>query len=715
MGAKTILTFCQHCQMKCRLFCRVADGKITHIANAMGVEGVKAINTQELIYHPDRLLYPLKRIGERGEGKWQRISWDEALDTMASRFGEIKDKYGPQAIATVRGCGHKQMARLATILFSHVIGTPNVLDVNEACNVPSHIAGKLTMGDSTILDDGAAHFQHSKCILLWGSNMRHNRSPQELLINRSQADGAKLIVVDPRPPERLDIEGLGVVPADIWLRLRPGTDAALALGMVNVIINEGIYNKDFVDNWCVGFDELKERVQEYPPDKVADITWVPEEQIIEAARLFATTKPSCLHIRLGGGGGLNTNCTQSSRAVTILTAVAGDIDVRGGNVLYGGLGGFRPIRSISYIPELPFLPGVEEKRLGAKEFPVQSAPGDSRRCAHNASCIQAMLDGDIKAFFVPGANVVVSLGDSQRTWKALKNLEFSVVVDFFMTPTAELADLVLPAAHFFETEVPMNAYQTMGPRHTNYILAPKKLVEPAGECWDDRTIVLELAKRMGVKTPWNTVEEMNDWQLEKVGVKYKDIREKRSRMMPFPLMYKKYEQAGFDTPSGKIELYSSVLKDLGYGPLPYYEEPPESPYSTPELAKDYPLIMIDHRNIVYTHSEFRQLSSLRKEQPDQQIQINPDTAKELGIAEGDEVYIERPGFERRVRGKAKFVPGLHPKVISCVALWWFPEKPGPEHGCFDSNTNTIIASAPPYDPIVGNYTRRGLLCRVGKA
>ena len=720
MNTEKVLTFCQRCHMRCRLYCQVADGKVVHITNGMGIDCPKGINLHELLYHPDRLRYPLKRFGQRGEGKWQRISWDEALDTMAERFSEIKARYGADAIATIRGSSHKQMARLSTILFSHVIGTPNVLDVNEECNVPSTMMAKITTGDASITFDNSPDFRHSSCILLWGSNMRHTRLPLERDINIAQANGAKLIVVDPRPPERRDMKRLGLPSADIWLRVRPGTDAALALGMIHVIINEGLYNKEFVDKWCLGFEELKERVQEYTPERVADITWIPQDRIVEAARLFATTSPSCLHLRLGAGGGIYTNCAQTSRAITILLALAGDIDFPGGNLLCEDLGGFRDIFNISEIAGLPYAPGVEEKRLGAKDFPLvtgtrQTAKGiEPRRCSHNATSIQAMLEGKLKAFFVPGANIAVSLADISLIRKALMNLEFLTVVDLFMTPTTALADLVLPAAHFLETELPIRAYQSMGSMYNNYILAPRRVIEPVGECWDDRKIVIDLARRMGIAIPWQDIEQLNDWQLEEVGIRFHDIQQKTGQMLGFPLKYQKYHQTGFNTPLGKIELRSSILENLGYDPLPYYQEPSQSPVSTPGLAADYPLIMIDRRSIVYTNSEFQALPSMLRDLPGQEIEVNPETATELGIEEGDEIFIERPGFIWRVKGKARLVPELHPKVISCFCLRWFPDK-NVDHGeGFEINTNAVTSIDPPYDPIIGNFQIRGLLCRVGK-
>ncbi len=551
--------------------------------------------------------------------------------------------------------------------------------------------------------------------MLWGASPRHNRPAAERDINIGRSKGAKLICIDPRPPERLDILKLGLPPSDLWLRIRPGTDGALALGMIHIVIKEGLYNKAFVNRWCVGFEDLKKHVEGYTPERVEEITWVPKDQILEATRLFAKTKPSCLHSRLGPGS-QHINATQTMRAISIFMALAGDIDVPGGNLISSKLGGFRTPDAIAQILRPPAE--VDGKRIGAKEFPLLSGPRETARFifpqAHTPAAIRAMLRGEIKAFYIPGSNFVLMEGDSRQTWAALNKLDFLVVPEFFMTPTAELADLVLPAAHWLEMEVPMRAYQVMGPRRYNHVLASRKVVEPRGECWDDRKILIELAKRMGVKIPWQNIEEFNDWQLEDVKVKFREIQIRPHQMISFPIKYKKYEEEGFNTPSGKIELRSSILEKAGYDALPGYVEPPQSPVSTPEVAKEYPMIMTTHRNIIYMHSEFRQLPSFRKVEPDPFIEINPETAAGKGIQNGDWMWIERPGFKERVRGKARYVADLDPRVISMVVGWWFPEKAGPEHGAFESNPNAIISNAPPYDPINGNHQARGILCRIGK-
>jgi anaerobic selenocysteine-containing dehydrogenase len=712
MDKKRTLTFCQHCHMKCRLHVTTSDGVIESIKNGMGVADCKGVCAPELLYHPDRILHPLKRAGKRGNGQWTRISWEEALDLMSSRFGEIKRRFGPEAIATILGCGHKQMAYYATFLFGHILGAPNILDINRQCNVPTLI-GEITTFGQSLLQEPGPDFLRSRCILIWGANPRHTRPALERDICEAAKSGAKIIVIDPRPPERLDQR---IRPAELWLRVKPGTDAILALAMIRVVIEEGLYNRDFVNEWCVGLDQLRRHVKRYSLEEAERITWVPKDMIASAARLFTQTRPSCLHTRLGASA-QHINATQTARAIAIFAALAGNIDIPGGNLMVD-LGSYRHQRSIAQMPL--FQEGVEKKRYGAEAYPFICAPKgglnffSSLRRSHGPDCVEAMLDGLIKAFYVPGCNFVVSEGDSKRVWDALNRLEFLVVAELFMTPTAELADLVLPAAHFLETELPMQAFQRMGPRIYNYILAARKIVEPRGECWDDRKIVFELAKRMNIRIPWKSVEEFNDWTLEPLGVTFRDLLSRRSQQLSFPIKYEKYKEHGFKTPSGKLELFSVSLQELGYEPLPDFQEP-----STGLKAEydedDFPLILITHRNVSYMHSEFRQIPSLRGACTEPLIEINPLTAKNLGIGERDSLYVERPGFKWRVTGRAKLVPELHPRVVSCLSHWWFPEKQGPEHGCFESNINTIISHGDPYDPVTGAHQGRALACRIGKA
>lgn len=693
----TIETFCLQDHMTCRIAVEMKEGRIQRTHPTEKFPCVKCNKLQETIYHPGRLKYPLQNVGKKGEGKWQRISWDKALDIMASRFNEIKQKYGSKTICSVVGSGHKYIPYAAGFLFSYVVNSPNALDANQLCSIPVAMAANATLGKTgwVPFHDNSPDYPNSKCIVLWGSNPIETRPPHAAAIRTAKkTNAAKLIIVDPRPTRMTKM-------ADLWLQPRPGTDAALALGILNIVINEGLYDRDFVDRWCIGFEDLKERVQEYSPEKVAEITWIPKEKIVEAAKLYATNRPACIHPRLGVGA-MQINVSQASRAIVILTAICGNLDVPGGNLLPQDHGGF-DLR----VSEFPLQPEVLNERIGSKEYPLLHA----NKTPDMPSAVRAMLRGDVKGIFIVGTNFVINQGDSGKNMEALKKVDFSVAVDLFMNPTTELADIVLPAAHFLETETPVVDYQ---PPY-NKVLAMRKILAPVGECWDDRKIVLELAKRMDVQLPWQTLEEFNDWRCKPLNMTFKELQEREGQMISFPVKYKRYEENGFNTPSGKVELYSSIYERHGYDPLPNHVEPPEGPYSTPKLYKEYPLIHICHRVEEYVHTEARQISSsLRKRKPDPYLEINPETASNLGIKDGEWVALERPHFERQVRFRAKFTQDMPSYIVSSVFGWWFPEKTAPEYGFAESNINAIISTDSPYDPIEGTYQVRGILCRIRK-
>lgn len=319
--------------------------------------------------------------------------------------------------------------------------------------------------------------------------------------------------------------------------------------------------------------------------------------------------------------------------------------------------------------------------------------------------------GELRAFYVPGSNFVVNEGNSHEVWEALRKLDFMVAADLFMTPTAELADLVLPAAHWLETDTPLAPWKDMGRHKFNYVMAAPRVVEPAGECRDDRRIILELAEAKGAGSRWRSVAHFNDWRLEELGISFEELRRMPQQMKSFPVSYRKYEGRGFGTPSGKVELASSILGDGGQDPLPFHQEPPESPLSTPRLAEDYPLLTT-FRHRAYEHTEYRQIDSLRRYVPVPEIEVSPETAAQCGIGEGDDILLATPHLPHRMRGRARLVPELHPRVVAALFGWWFPEMPGPEHGCFEANVNAIISNGPPYEPVNGNYQARGVLCKI---
>lgn len=698
----TIETLCQNCHERCPIKCKVEKGRLVKTLYAQCEKGAYL---NELLYNSDRLLYPLKRAGEKGSGQWVRISWDEALGIMSKNFSEIKKRYGPEANCVGLSSHHKELSVSSSHLALKILNTPNIYDSNHQCSKGGNIADHYTLG-ARVTWESRIDYGQSKCIVLWGANVTHTRPAKSKIIFNAQKKGAKVIVIDPRPTKAAKM-------ADIWLKIRPQSDAALAMGWLHIIINEELYNKEFVAKHCFGFNELKRRVQSYTPERVSEITWIPKEKIIQSARLYGGIRPSCIHTRVGVDG-QSLNATQACRAISCLLGIKGDIDAPGGNILPTRLKGFKNIWWLT--SNWRRSPELEAKRPGFKEYPIFCG---SQKTAwfdynsHNYLLLEAMKEGKVKGLFLPGVNPVVHSADTKKVWKILKQVEFMVVSELFMTPTAELADLVLPVAHWAETDVVFDAIQGYG----NTIVACPKIVEPPGECWDDRKIVIELGKRIDQDMPWKDIGEWNNYCLESIGVNYGDLLAMPGHKMQFPVEFKKYEKPGWrwNTPTGKIELYSTGFQKLGYDPLPEYREDPVSPLSTPELWREYPLIMIHHRVRCYEHTEQRNCPSLRKKFPEPEIEIHPQTAEHLGIKEGELMWLESYQIKgERIKGKAKFVEELHPNVVSMLMGWWFPELPGPEHGCFESNINTIISDGPPFEEFNGHAQMRGILCKAGK-
>ena len=706
-----VRTVCQACHIECGVIAHVKDGKVTRIVGDpnhpmnRGFICVKGRSEPERLYHPDRLKYPLRRAGERGSGKWERVSWDTALDGIAERLTKVKEKYGPEAIATIHGTGPR--SSINATLLPLALGSPNRISVDlHICLAPSLAAEFSTLGAAITMEDGPDYLS-SNCIVVWGGNPLVSHPPRGMDILEAVKKGAKLIVIDPYKTTLAE-------KADLWLQVRPGTDVALALGMLNVVIAEKLYDKEFVERWCYGFDKLEERVREYTPEKVAEITWVPTTTIREAARMYATTKPASLHHRIGVEQ--NVNATQTDRALAILIAITGNIDVQGGNLLRTHVPGCIPTFALSVSgPWLRWSRETEWKRIGAREFPLISGPDaviPFVTSYHGFKAIDTGQPYPLRALYCSGANPVINVQNSKWVWNTLKKLDFFVVADFFMTPSAELADYVLPVTTWLETDEPCDI------NYMNYVAARQKVVEPLYEAWDNVKIVLELIKRIPWAdrklVPWDTPTECYEWLYRDARFTFEELKEKG--YVVEPVKYKKYEQNKFATPSGKVELFSSIFEKHGYDPLPGYTEPPEGPVSTPELMKEYPYILITgSRKIEFFASEGRQIPALRKESPDPEIALHPDAAKQIDVKNGDWVWLETPKVKgERVRFKVKITNGIRPETVQASYGWWFPEMPGPEHGCFVSNINVVLTATPPWDEICCSVPTRGTICKLYK-
>jgi thiosulfate reductase / polysulfide reductase chain A len=694
------------------------------------------IGWKEFYHHPNRLRWPLKRVGERGENKWQQISWDQALDEIAEKLSRLRKQYGAETLASTSGTA--RTCEWARIRFQNLFGTPNLIG-------PCHICAQ---NDITI--EGAIFgwppncvvVEKSPCIMVWGRNPAQSSQIDWLRIVDAKKAGSKIISVNSTYNEVSAI-------ADIALGLRPGTDAALALGMLNVIINEKLYDKAFVDNWCYGFQKLRERVQDYPPGKVAAICEVSKEKMVEAARIYATSKPAHLTGYLATDHiGLNT--TYAILAKDALKAITGNLDVTGGNPLPGLYPKVVPEFDLELNERLP----VEQrkKQLGADRFKLQSWPGfelinyhanrkgpykagipASGTCfAHDPTVYRAMKGGKpypVKAFITLSANPLVAMANTRLVYEALKSVELAVTQDYWMTPTAMLSDYVTPAASWLERPN-LNTFFGMA----NVVIGGGVIMPPVVPNQFERKNDFEFWRGLGIRLgqekdwPWETHQECISYQLKPLGYKsFEEFLEKQRYLVQFP-EDKKYEKIdpesgepiGFATPTGKVELYSTILEKLGYEPLPYYEEPAESPYRTPEVAEKYPLILSTGARVspLY-HSEHRQIKSIRRLHPDPLVEIHPLTAHRNGIGDGDWVYIETP--RGKVKRKAVLTPVVPEKMVQTRQNnWWFPEKSGEEpvlFGIFDPGTDNLITDDEPdhCDPVCGSWPLRALLCKIYRA
>jgi len=687
MGQQEIVKdgICFMCMPRCPTKVHVRRGRATRIdmLDQNAIDTCPRWKAQlDFVYHPDRLKYPLKRVGERGDGAFVRISWDEALDTIAGNLQKIKAEYGAESV--VFWISYTKEPRPYFHRLVHAFGSPNYCTESSNCFSATWLAAVLTYGQdygflyeqSTLIDPA------SKCKLIWGSSVENSvpRVWKDHLEARQK--GLKLIVVDPR---RTSIASM----ADIHLQLRPGTDGALALGLMNVIINEQLYDKEFVEKWTVGFDDLKKLVQEYPPEKVEQITWVPAAKVREAAILYATWKPA----KIGMSANATTQCSngvQNHRAIILLPALTGNFEVPGGNRWSPVQLPTNDITLHERIADLP--PG-----LGSDRFPIWTRLYKEMESNVLADRIESGNPYPIKAIFGAGLNLMFFPG-SKRFVENLKKLDMIVVTEYFHTPTTQFADIVLPVASWLERHILVTQFG-------GYVSLIEPAIEPVGESWPEWKIYSELAKRLGFGDKfWDgDFEKCLSHILEPSGITLDELR-KHPEGITYPISprpAKYYEEAGFQTPSGKVEISSSILAEHGHEPLPVYKEPVESPVSRPDLAESFPLVMTTGaRKPPFIHSQYRNIPKLRKMIPEPLIEINPSDASPRGIQSGDMVTVSSP--RGSIRLKADVTDTILHGVVMIPHQW-----PG------EANVN-ILVDDQNLDPISGFAPFKAQLCEVTK-
>jgi len=689
---------CRMCHGGCGALLHVRDNRLVRVEGDptspmnRGAMCIKGKATVDMVYHPDRILRPMKRRGKRGSGDFEYISWDEALDGIADKLKLIRKQYGAEGVALGQGTGRHHYINF--IRFVNSLGSPNWVEPGAAqCYLPRVNVSMLTYGSFLTPD------YHSgttpRCAIFWGSNPVVTGADGKVLftVNRVIRNIPHTFSVDPR------VSDTGLLCKHRCL-IRPGTDLALALAMIHVIIGESLFDREFVAEWTGGFDLLAARVKPYTPAWAAGVTGIDEEDILNIARTYATCKPGI--IDWGVAFEQNINALQTCRAIAILRGLTGNIDRPGADLI--GMHVLSPLetyrrRSLR----------CRDKRLGADTYKLLGGIHAFHPTSHIPSLLKTMRTGlpyPIKAFLIFGGNGLTTFANPGEFREALLGMDLVVIADFFKTPTAAYADYFLPAAMWPE----INQIVGLPFIADNGVAVQQKVIQ-TGECRQDEDIFVDLAKRLDLDIGREPVEEQIASQLLKTGLSFDDLKQRGHFFVP--LQFLKYEKTGFKTPSRKVELYSHRLEELGYDPLPSYAEPPESPVSTPHLLREYPYILVTgRRSGEFFHSEYHQHEGMRKRHRFPRVEIHPETAHKHAIGDGDWVRISSP--RGSIRQQARITDRIRRDVISVEHAWWYPERPGEEYGVWESNANMLTNSGPPYDPAFGSYQLRALLCRIEK-
>ncbi len=690
---ETVDTICRMCGRYCPINVTVEDGKVVKIEGISGnfvtkgrVCG-KGIAALQLEYDPMRLKYPMKRKGERGAGEWERITWDEALDTIAKKLLETREEYGARAVVYHYGAAIQHAWGYIRRLMN-LFGSPNIASHSHLCHVPRMLANTATYGGMPACD-----YRNTELMMLWGYNpvyssiLHYGRQ-----IIDAKERGVMLIVVDP-------IFTAIASKADIFVQPRPGSDGALGLAMLNVIINERLYDEEFVESWTHGFDDLRGLVMEYPPERAEEITWVPASLIEEVARAYATRKPAVLEE--GNGLDQHTNVVQTTRVLAILRALTGNLGVPGGHVFRPGSG----LADISLEETKPRgVESITQNPLLYEKVGIITTP-------HVVDALMTGKPYPIKAMIVQGSGAGVIASNSDKALEAFRRLELLVVDDLFMTATAEIADIVLPSASFLEQQCLIQCPGAGPPPtfDTSFVGLMKKVVEPPGECLGDLDFLFELAKRLGYGKYFTSPEDLFDEELEPIGLTVRGLREQPGgviREIAPDELYMTHEKEGFATLTGKVELHSKTLEEAGYDPLPRYEEPADSPLSRPDVAEAYPLICGASLHLgLFTHNQYRTLPWLKELIPEAFVEIHPQEAGRLGIADGNDVLVE--SHRGRIRVVARVTEEVDPRVAIVAWGWGQPYASGDRVNLLTDDRERC--------PVSGSTGNRSFQCRVVKA
>ena len=718
--AETV-TFCPLCVSRCGATATVEDGRLLALRPAPGHPTgqalcVKGKAAPEIVNHPDRLLLPLRRTAPKGapDPGWEPIGWDEALDTIATKLTAIAEESGREAV--VFGSASPSTSAMSdsidwVVRLKRAFGSPNFCGYMELCGWGRYMASIYTYGEpvpGVYLPD----LDNAGCILFWGYNPSVARLAHATATTAALRRGAKLIVVDPRRA------GLAS-KAQQWLRVRPGTDGALALSVTHVMLERGWYDAEFLRDWTNAFDVVAGRVvldlikaecARFAPQAAAGITGVPAEQIVATARLLWDARPVAFYT--WSGLEQHSNATQTVRAIGQLYSLTGCIDAPGGNVLFTSV----PTNPIDGAELLS--PQQRAKAIGLQDRPLGPARFEF---ITGEDLYRAALDHvpyRARALVNFGANLVIGHGNSARGRDALAAVDFFAHADLFMNPTAEQADIVLPVTSAFESEALRVGFEiSQDAQSTVQLRTP--LAHARGQARSDLQIVFALAVRLGLGDQFfgGDIEDAWRHQLAPSGITLEQLREHPGGVrLPLQTKHRKYLDRGFRTPTGKVELYSPAFAAAGYPPIPTYAEPSISPLSRPDLTAEFPLVLTCAKSLFFCESQHRQIAKLRASAPEPQVEVHPEAAAARGIAAGDWVRLSTPSGS--VRARAKLNANLAPNVVVGQHGWWqaCPELGNdgyPPFGDDSANLNLVLDQGPS-DPVSGSSPLRASLCELGR-
>jgi anaerobic selenocysteine-containing dehydrogenase len=702
---RVVKSTCWECSAYCGSLITVNDaGRVSKILpnpdhplsrGAFCVKGMRGL--PEWTYGPNRLLHPMRRVGPRGSGQWEQISWDTALDEIAERLASVRAEHGPLSlVGAVSGAAFSRGPIVALLLRS--LGSPNWMINQDLCGGCRAVSDKVTGLAITNGDD----VDNTNCVLIVGRNPVAADPVQWQEIKRAKARGAKVVVIDPFRTPAAEI-------ADVWLQPKPGTGAAIALAMMQVMVADGSYDKDFVARWCHGFDALAERVAEWTPERAALVSGVASDAIVAAARLYAAG-PACFVS--GHGIDAASNGVQTFRAFHALVAISGNVDRAGGNIRAKKPAGFRGYMDLLHDPLFRLPEAIERQTIGAAEYPLWAGPDGWQTACHNPSVLEAMLTGrpyPVRAAYVSGVNIAVMYPDARRTLEALRSLDFLCVAAHAMNPTSAIADIVLPKTTTLEEEEV--SFNPGGPAVTYTAAA----IEPCGEARDDLSIAVGILDRMRDRgavsaelLPWRTKRAFNEYLIGDSGIDFGELQRESVVMLDHRLG--DFENQTFRTPTGKIELYSETLAGLGLDPLPGFVAPPAS------RDDGFPLVLqTGQREKTYHHSRFRDQPWARKVSPDPIVHMHPETALGHGLRDGDWAMVEPAGGRGVCRLKVHVSDRTQPGVLTTGIGWWRPEAQGPDFGALDINVNAALSYQGVKDAVTGSVDTGAIPCRVRAA